>query len=273
MNNQIIKNCERAHYLMQLSSYFSELTDLPGVSFAYTNLVTDTWYNQAYNIHSVSRKDTIEEKKDILDKSNLFFDKHDRQVCFYLTPATAFENFSQFLLDNDLVVFDEEAWMFYDFTNDLPQISKGKIEVREITEKDLDLFGEVYCRVLPGPEVKEYVQCVKNGFLSHPPLVDIKYYLAFYEETPVGMLSLLSIGNCAGLYAVAVDEDYQHKGVCRALVSKAIVECKQKQIEYLFLQTGNGEESQEAFEHLGFTTQFVRKGYILKAMAEDVQHG
>lgn len=273
MNKQTIRNCERAHYIMQLSSYFSELTDLPGISFAYTNLVTDTWYNQAYNIHSIDDQSIIEQKEDIFMKGNAYFTNRDRKVCFYITPATTPEDFSDFLEEKNFVVFDEEAWMFYDLEKNFSHSLNTLVSVKKISENELDIFGEVYRNTLPGPEVNAYIQCVKNGLLSHPPLIEINYYLAYIDKKPVGMLSLLSTGKYAGVYAVAVDEHYQQQGICTALVAKVIEVCREKNIEYLFLQTGDGEESQKAFEKLGFTTEFIRKGYIHRTLAEDVQHG
>lgn len=276
MNKQIIRECERAHYLMQLSSYFSELTDLPGISFAYTNLVTDTWYNQAYGIHEIVDKGLTVSNDCLLSLSKEYFLTHKRKICFYIIPETAPSNFDKFLERNGFVSFDEEAWMFFDFTKSLTLVnecSANDVQVKEVTDSDLELFKEVYSQVLPGPEVKEYIQCVTNGYLSHPPIVSIKYFLAFINKKAVGMLSLLTLGKYSGIYAIAVDQDYQRKGVCKALISKAIAESKENGTEYLFLQTGNGEDSQKAFESLGFVTEFIRYGYVDEAVSEDLQHG
>lgn len=273
MNNQIIAECERAHYLMQLSSYFSELTDLPGVSFAYTNLVTDTWYNQAYSIQTLSSRQLTLTNSDILTISKKYFSERNRETCFYLSPASTPSDFGSFLESNDFATFDEEAWMFFDIENFLSRGHNFNVTIKEITKDDLDLFGEVYYRTLPGPEVNEYIQCVINGFLLPPPFVTIKYYLAYWNEKAIGMLSMLSIGKYSGLYAIAVDEEFQHKGVCRALVSKAVTQCKSNKTKYLFLQTGNGEDSQKVFERLGFNTEFIRIGYVSKSVADDMQHG
>lgn len=276
MNNEIIKRCERAHYFMQLSSYFSELKDLPGVSFAYTELVSDTWYNQAYNIHNVSNSKSKELEtymEDILQKSSAFFNNHNRETCFYLTPATTPANFDVFLQSKGFAKFDEEAWMFFDFSQNISVKSDSNITIKDVENNNLQLFGQIYQKTLPGPEVEGYIKCVKNGFLSQPPLVDIKYFMAFYNNIPVGMLSLLSFEKYSGLYAVAVDEDYQNKGICKALVSAAVDACKKRGTEYLFLQTGNGESSQQAFEHMNFRTEFIRTGYIKESVLNNIQHG
>ena len=273
MNKEVIKCCERAHYFMQLSSYFTELMDLPGVSFAYTNLVSDTWYNQAYNIQDLSSTELAESNESILSKSRKYFEDHNRELCFYLTPATTPTNFKEFLKNHGFTEFDKEAWMFYNFSKEDLLSTNPRIKIKDITDTELDLFSEVYCNTLPGPEVAAYVQCVKNGFLSRPPFININYFVAFYDEKPVGMLSLLIFGKYAGLYAVAVDEGYQNMGICKALVAKSVDICRKQDIEYLFLQTGNGEDSQVAFEHLNFETKFVRIGYIQESALKNIQHG
>ena len=97
MDKQLIRECERAHYFMQLSSYFSELTDLPFVSFAYTKYVTDTWYNQAYNINYTALDFTQAKFEEILKTCESFLSERNREACFYLTPATLPSNFGQLL--------------------------------------------------------------------------------------------------------------------------------------------------------------------------------
>ena len=273
MDKQLIRECERAHYFMQLSSYFSELTDLPFVSFAYTKYVTDTWYNQAYNINYMADDFTQAKFEDILKTSESFLSERDRETCFYLTPATLPSNFGQLLEKQDYGIFEEEAWMFLDNTKPPLTTINSNVVVKEVSNELLSTFKEVYKRTLPGPEVEGYIKCVVNGFLSQPPMVDIKYYVAFVDSKPIGMLSLLCFGKYAGLYAVAVDADYQKQGVCKALVSKAIEYTQKQNIEYLFLQTGNGAESQTAFEKLGFGTKFLRIGYAPQSVIENMQHG
>ena len=272
MDNHLIRECERAHYFMQLSSYFSELTDLPFVSFAYTKYVTDSWYNQAYNINYMADDFSQEHFDQILKLSEDYLSERNRETCFYITPATLPSNFGQLLEKQDFGVFDEEAWMFFDRTN-LPLTINHNVVVKEITNESLSTFMEVYSRTLPGPEVDGYIKCVVNGFISQPPMVDIKYYVAIVDEKPVGMLSLLCFSKFAGLYAVAVDKDYQKQGVCKALVSKAIEYTQKHKIEHIFLQTGNGADSQTAFEKIGFVTEFIRIGYAPQSVINDMQHG
>jgi len=258
---------------MQLSSYFSELTDLPFVSFAYTRYVTDTWYNQAYNINYTANDFTLTKFENILKTSETFLSERARETCFYLTPATSPANFGKFLEERNYGIFEEEAWMFFD-RKKYPLLNvNNDIIIKEVSDDLLSTFEEVYQRTLPGPEVDGYIKCVVNGFIAQPPMVEIKYYIAFVDNKPVGMLSLLCFGKYAGLYAVAVDEGYRKQGICKALVSKAVDYAQKQNVEHLFLQTGNGADSQLAFEKMGFVTEFIRIGYVPQSVIENMQHG
>lgn len=273
MNNQIIREIERIHYLMQLASYFSELTDLPGISYAYTKFVSDTWYNQAYNI-SIKEDDSLKQRfEELLRSSEGFFSARNRATCFYLTPASVPSQLGKLLEANDYMVFDEEAWMFLDPNKYVHGRTNDNIRIVEVREDTLPVFGDVYRRTLPGPEVNGYIDCVVNGFISKPPLVDIKYYLAYVEDIPIGMLSLLCLSRYAGLYAIAVDENYQKIGACRAMLTSAVEHCKKSNIEYMFLQTGHDTDSETIFKHMGFVTEFVRNGYAQKSIVDTMQHG
>ena len=270
MENVIILACERAHYLMQLSSYFSTLVDKNNVSFAFSDYVSDTWYNQAYNM-ALSSDSTPEELASFMEQSKRVFSTYNRLPCFYTSPATNPHAISELMEKNDYLPFDEEAWMFYSEQEMLH--ANSNIEIKQVTEDLLGAFSDFYRENLPGPEVEEYIKCVINGFFRHPPLVDIRYLLAYKGDSPVGMISILSIGKFAGLYAVAVNEKYRRRGVCRTMISSAISLCNAKGIEHIFLQTGKGEESEIAFAKMGFKTEFVRVGYAHKTAIDNMQHG
>ena len=273
MDHIIISECERIHYFMQLASYFSELADYPNVSFAHTNLVTDTWYNQAYNIHNTCNNNSQDTCRTVLENATKYFADRNRDICFYLTPATSLDGFTSYLEEQGFIPFDEEAWMFYDYDKDTLRDYRSDIIIKTVKEEDLVVFSDVYKSSLPGPEVDKYIQCVVNGFFARTPLVDIKYYLAYINDKAVGMLSYLSMGKYAGMYAIAVEQEFQKKGVCKSLVNHAVDFSKKNGVEYLFLQTGNGEDSQTAFKHMGFVTEFIRTGYVSKDSVEDIQHG
>jgi len=268
-NISLIRESERAHYIMQLSSYFSELTDRPGVRYAYTHRLQDIWYNQAYDI--TWEKDDIDEL--VLDVEK-FLKEHDRLPCFYLTPATEPNNLGKLLEEKGYGKFEDEAWMFFDFNvyNEIKD-KLNNITISEISVNNLDVFSDIYRKGLPGPEVEKYIDAVVDGFCYKPPLVDIWYYIAYYSNEPAGMISLLKVGKYAGVYAVATIEKYQKKGIATALNSHVVKIAKQVGAEHIFLQTVVGEESEEIFGKMGYKTIYVREGYTTKEAISDLEHG
>ena len=271
MDNSLIRESVRIHYFMQLSSYFSELVDCEGVSFAFSDHVTDTWYNQAYGI-ALDNPNCNQDFSSTIRKCENVFQARNRTPCFYFTSASVPKNYKTKIRNCGYDEFDNESWMFFSEDLYVPKRNK-KIKIKSVTPRLLDTFAEFYRIGLPGPEVEGYVKCVLNGFMRKPPLVNIKYYLAFFNDVPVGMISLLTMEKYAGLYAVAVDENYQRMRICSTLVDTAIQECKKNNIKHIFLQTGYGEDSEKAFSQMGFKTEFVRIGYAQKTVINNLQHG
>jgi len=269
INISTIRESERVHYIMQLSSYFSELTDLPGVRFSYTYRFTDIWYNQAYDIEWTS---DIKSLKTVVEE---YLAKRDRLPCIYTSPATEPENIGKLLEDLGYGMFEEEAWMFYNFDeNKKAYTIPDDISITEVkTEQDLEIFAEVYRKGLPGPEVEDYVEACLEGFKYKPPLVNIWYFIAKYQGAPAGMISLLTLGKYAGIYAVATIEEFQKKGIVRALNWVACALAEKVGCKYAFLQTVKGEDSELVFEKLGYETLFIREGYTTKQVIADLEHG
>lgn len=265
-----IRQCERAHYLMQLASYFSELTDMPGVRFAYTDKLKDIWYNQAYDI-TVSDKD-VDKLVKIIEN---YLASRDRLPCIYLSPATRPNKLSKLLEAYEYGQFESEAWMFYNYEeNAKPYKKPSQITIQEIkNDKDLDVFSDVYRLGLPGPEVEHYVQAVVDGYKYPPALVDISYFVAHYNDKPAGMISLLKIGEFVGVYAVATIEEYQGKGIGKSLIRHVGELSERAGCKYVFLQTVVGETGEAVFQKLGYETLFVRDGYTTKSVIAQLQHG
>jgi len=270
ISNSLIRESERAHYIMQLSSYFSELTDLPGVRFAFTHLFTDIWYNQAYDINwSADKFDQL------ISTVEDYCKRRDRFPCLYLTPASKPDEIRDILKARGYDKFEDEAWMFYDFEeNKKPYSMPKEISISEVSsDKDLEIFAEVYRQGLPGPEVEKYIQATIDGFHNKPPLVDIRYFVAFYEREPASMLSFLKVEQYVGIYAVATIGKFQKKGLARALNRHAAGLAENMGAKYMFIQTVVGEDSETGFNKLGYKTWYVRDGFTTKDVISSLEHG
>lgn len=267
-----IRLAERAHYSMQLSAYFSELVDLPGVRFAFADKLTDTWYNQAYDVDWRNR-DLAQLGRTV----QTMCESRRRAPCIYLSPASLPETTERYIEDKlGLVRFEEEAWMFHSSEPSSPRKNSSSTRVH-IVEATLDEhfpdFVHVYRHGLPGPEVEAYIAAVTDGLRYAPATVDVHYLLAYLGDDPAGMLSILSTNGCSGIYAVATLEPFRQQGVARALVEAGLAIADANASRYVFLQTVAGEESEETFQHMGFETLFTRPGYTTTEIAEGIEHG
>jgi len=260
-----IRNIERTHYVMQLSGYFTELSDRPGIRFAYTDIFSDVWYNQAYDIIGPQSEFT-----QLIHDTEDYFKSKDRIPCFYTSPATDMDFIKQ-LTDNGYVEFEQESWMLFDTSSsDKPSNSKFSFSVVQGNFND---FSKVYRQGLPGPEVELYITAAINGHRFAPGNLKVEYLLAYHENTPVGMLGLVLLPPVAGVYAIATIPEWQAKGVATLLNNSASNIARSHHCTHLVLQTVTGEDSEMKFEKMGYYTLFKRSGYAPADIVKEMTHG
>lgn len=273
LDNSTIRECERAHYLMQLSCYFSELTDLPGVRFAYTHRLSDIWYSQAYDIEWTS--DSPDDIERLVKTIEDYLSRRDRLPCIYLSPATKPSNLASLLEDRNYGKFEAESWMFYDLAeNNKPYTPPNDISIIQVSsDADWQLFSEVYRKGLPGPEVDKYIGAVIEGYKFAPPLVNLWYFVAKRQGQPAGMISLVTMGQYAGVYAVATVEEHRRNGVAKTLLRHVGKIAENAGCKYVFLQTVVEGDAEEVFKRSGYKTLFIRDGFTTKDVIKDLEHG
>jgi len=95
-------------------------------------------------------------------------------------------------------------------------------------------------------------------------LEDGKLYVAEWEDTVVGVFVLLQLdGPLWELKNIAVAEEWQGKGVGKALIAAAISSAKELGAENLEVGTGNSSTGQLAFyQKAGFRMQRIAKNYF-----------
>lgn len=95
-------------------------------------------------------------------------------------------------------------------------------------------------------------------------LADGKLYAAAWEETVVGVFVIVPLGeNDWELKNIAVSEEWQGKGVGKALIEGAIEAVKSEDGTYLEVGTGNSSIGQIAFyQKVGFRMQRVAKNFF-----------
>jgi hypothetical protein len=268
IDRAFIESAERSHYLMQLGSYFTELSDGDSVHFAFNNDIRDVWYNQAYGITCAA--DNAGSLVSSLAKA---LEDNKRTPCVYLSPATMPAHFGGVLRSAGFKVFEEEAWMFFPLYRDVGT-QLPSIQVKEVSNViDVQAFSAVYRLGLPGPEVEHYIAACLRGWKQATPPLAVKLLVAYIGDEPAGMLSLMRLGRFAGVYAVATLPDYRKRGVCKSLHQYAAVTARTWECDVLFLQTVAKETAEDVFTRIGYETWFTREGYVPLEDADALTHG
>ncbi len=270
MDATTVRRTERAHYLMQLSVYFSELSDVPGVRFASTHRFADTWYNQAYDVVCADH-----ETGDVVHTIRRYLEARNRLPCVYLTPAVQPASFADRLADHGFVEFEREAWMFANPAGNIaPATAAAELTVEQVSsDTTLAAFTRVYRNAFPGPEVEQYVRAVADGRRQGSPLVDTSLFLACCRGEPAGILSLYCLGRYAGIYDVATAEQFRRQGIARALLRHAALHARRQGCDCVFLQTVAGEAGERAFARAGYETCYIRRGFVPRNAAAALSHG
>jgi GNAT superfamily N-acetyltransferase len=249
---------ERAHYIMQLGSYFTELVDNDGIRYAFTSKLADVWYNQAYGI-DLTRCDLSQ----TMEMIRRVHEERRRIPCIYFNVDSMNAGTAQGLLSLGYESFEREAWMSFPAAKRVDHaLANSRIRVSNVvTAKDAERFAAVYREGLPGPEVEKYVAACLEGWRLCPPLIRVELLIATVDGEDAGMTTLVIFGRYAGVYAVATLPRFRKLGIARALNAHVIEMARSEGCDHIFLQTVEGEASEEVFRRIGYEKRFVRVGY------------
>ncbi len=261
INHKFIKETVRAHYILQLGTYVSELTDVPGIKYCYTRHFTNYWYNHAYGIEiEASQVD------ELISKVEAHARKRDRQPCIYVSPATKPSNLGELLVARGYEKAEQESWMFCDFSEHAESyVRPAEITILDVqTEAEFELYADIHRRALPYAEVEFQIEACRHGFKYKAPMLNVHYLVASYNGEPAAILSLLTLGEYAELYTGGTLDRYQNKGLMRALFDKVESILRKNGVKKAFFQT-IVPEAERAFKKLDYSTLYIRECYTPKA--------
>ncbi|MBA3675511.1 MAG: GNAT family N-acetyltransferase [Chitinophagaceae bacterium] len=129
-----------------------------------------------------------------------------------------------------------------------------RLEFKPVTNNDdIELWAELYPRAFGYKISKEILTKTCNT---------IHYYLAFFENTPVGTSILFKTEDVVGVHGVGIIPEVRRKGFAEEIMKFVLNRCIDMNAGYVTLQAsamGKG-----LYDKLGFTEQFTIKNYILK---------
>lgn len=271
LTKEQIRDSERAHYLVQVGTYFTQLTDKYGEGYAfklaYTEYVNDIYYNQAYGI--VCNEDVM--LANIVKIIEDYFSNLNRIPCIYTTPATHPSSINKQLVKLGYIKADEESWMYLKepTLNRIP----SNLEIKTISsEDDLESFSKVFYETMGGAEGFDVDRFIKEIMISHrnPPGARIVLHLlASVNDEPVGIASGFLIGKYCGIYNVGTLTRFRGQGIGSNLCFKLTQMSKELGARMWFLQTIKGGDAEIAFKRMGYITEYIREGYVPTEHAEE----
>ena len=155
------------------------------------------------------------------------------------------------------------VWMVADTSVQPPSFTVPKAKVRihsPLPAADMaDVFDEVYCQgkgdVGFNSIAHEYVEIFRN-IAPDPP--SRAFFVGVYiGDICVAISNVNMIGEIAGLYSVAVREEYRRQGLGRLVATEGIKLAAKEGAAHIMLQTTPDSPMQTLYESVGFKPVFV----------------
>ena len=220
---------------------WSKMTKLAcGLFFANPNLPNDVFFDKLTNITCLSEK--------MIDKALVLFEKNKTQPFVYVLENQKLE---ELLL--------KKNFRLYDTLHVMKKSISSKIEhnpVHHITRKDSLLWTEVFCKSYDCLDWTDEVNSiVRNSVSDVEYLVDIDYNascVALYEKN-----SML------GLYCLGTIPEYRKKGLAKSLINYALNQVRDKNLDFLMLETFARDDLLKFYSDLGFEQIYEKKIYTI----------
>jgi len=254
---KLLRRCENVHYNLLMGMYFSGQANIGKSTIVWSDTIPDYIWN--YGTRIKSKRDSEGTISEVAD----FLQKKKRKPAFYLTPFCIPVNFFQILESQGYVCKSTDAWMFFR-GNPIVQIPYN-LKVKRVENKtDMLFFKEVYDAAYSSKNgtycfPPEYGIAVFNSYDRQETNVTVRNYLVFDNETPVGILSLLSKDGLFGIYNVGTIPSFQKRGIGSTLTNLAISKAIIEGAKAIFLQTEKDSPNESFYKKQGFITYFEAK--------------
>lgn len=241
-NNLNKKNIENLTSLWKnvsvpFQAYFNESV------FEYTEMKNSDWPNKLWFKEDIKEHDI----ETIIDKIKL---SNYRLTIPYWD---IFNSKSYELLElKGFVEKSNQIAMYIKLNNQLDEQKRLAFK-RATNNDDIELWAELYPKAFGYRISKEILTQTCNT---------IHYYLAFFENKPIGTSILFQTENVVGVHGVGIIPEVRRKGFAEEIMKFVLNGCMDLNAGYVTLQAsamGKG-----LYDKLGFTEQFTIKNYTLK---------
>lgn len=156
----------------------------------------------------------------------------------------------------------QEAWMVYDDVGriGIPPMPR-RVDVRQIGGDQALTMAEVFMESfgLPGEFAPLMAQLLEPSI----DLPEVHHYIAFVNQQPAGVCSLLRCGRFAVLGSAGVRPTFRGSRTATALTIKAMGDAQRHDIDTVMLQTTANTTLERLLRISGFQRAFTRTCYTL----------
>lgn len=157
-----------------------------------------------------------------------------------------------------------------DISKDFPKAPTSKAQVKLVqSENELKTFSEIAIKAsrMPDSCIEQFQALFDSGMKKREQL----HFLAYIDDVPVGTATLAVAPNSAGVWNLAVMDEYRKKGIGGALVHASLVEAQKrgyKQMMAILMPKGM---AWGLFTKLGFQKTCDFPIYIYGASADELE--
>lgn len=211
-----------------------------GTFFINENLPDDLFFNKLANITCLSEK--------MIDEAISLFKKHHTTPYVYTLNNPELE---KFLVKKGFTIYDTQH-VFKKNTNSILE----HLPVHHIARKDSLLWAEIFCKSYDCHEwIDEVNSIVRSSVSKIEYLVD--------SENNASCVALYEKNSILGLYCLGTMPEYRNKGLAKSLISYALNRVKQKNLDFLMLETYERDALMKFYSNLGFEHVYEKKVYSI----------
>lgn len=199
----------------------------------------------------------------LIEEIIAYFRAQSLPVTVYLSPACAPSDLHNRLLKRGFVrQADEEAWLAFSnlLSYDLP-VNPAKFTVNSINKAEALIFARVFLTAFDMP--LDYAPPLAELLTPSVGLPGVFHYLAWREDNPLGVFSLMRYQNVGIIGSAGVVPAHRRSGVVFELILQAARDAKAAGVDTLVLQTTANTPLERLLRLYGFEKVFTRTGYTL----------
>jgi hypothetical protein len=200
-----------------------------------------------------------------IDKIIDFYKQKEIPVRFELTPAHTSSELLTCLSEAGYYHNDFHTTLYASLSNDLEtsyELNEPKITIRELKRNEFTTFAEIYTKGFQMPTFLKSGVAQNNEILYN--IKNWTFYLASYENEPVGIGTLFIKGRTATLAAAATLPNIRNKGIQSALIKHRIYQASLQKCDLIVGQAQFGSVSQNNMERAGLNIAYTKAIWIKK---------